>query len=151
MNDDKVFNEQLCEECGFVIQSQYSYNGPFIQNEIGCYCSIKRAAAEFKKNIVKEEDWRIGFFERWRDEAKLKGYAGIADAVNAAPTLVKSPWTNLPPDENAATLRAAMIEATVHFQLFESIAAAIIPYPGGVIAFGSRDAILSMLSNEDSA
>jgi hypothetical protein len=35
---------------------------------------------------VAQADWRIGFFERWREAAHEKGYAGIAEAITAAPT-----------------------------------------------------------------
>lgn len=31
------------------------------------------------------EDWRAGMFERWREAAQEKGYAGIAEAITAAP------------------------------------------------------------------
>ncbi|KZC17058.1 hypothetical protein RHOFW510R12_01310 [Rhodanobacter sp. FW510-R12] len=33
-----------------------------------------------------EPDWRIAMFDRWRAAAQEKGYAGIAEAVTAAPT-----------------------------------------------------------------
>lgn len=33
-----------------------------------------------------EPDWRIAMFDRWRAAAQEKGYAGIAEAVDAAPT-----------------------------------------------------------------
>lgn len=42
------------------------------------------------------EDWRIGMFERWRKAAQEKGYAGIAEAITAAPTAATpSPADNI--------------------------------------------------------
>lgn len=42
--------------------------------------------AVWPKPPAMQDDWRIGFFERWREAAHEKGYAGVAEAITAAPT-----------------------------------------------------------------
>lgn len=48
------------------------------------------------------DDWRIGFFERWREAAREKGYVGIAEAITAAPTATLRVTTPAPPINLAA-------------------------------------------------
>lgn len=53
-------------------------------NEVEIFLSHP-AAQEAAKPIV-DDDWKKGFFDRWNDAAKEKGYHGIAEAIEAAQT-----------------------------------------------------------------
>jgi hypothetical protein len=57
--------------------------------------------------------------------------------------------TTISTAEHVAMLKEDVKEAVRRFQVFENIAAAVIPYPGGIIAFGSREAILGMMGDAE--
>jgi len=50
------------------------------------YVAAVHAATHLPAQAAQVEDWRVGMFERWREAAQEKGYAGIAEAITAAPT-----------------------------------------------------------------
>jgi hypothetical protein len=46
--------------------------------------SLPDAIREYAISTHTGDDWKKGFFDRWNDAAKEKGYAGIGEAIDAA-------------------------------------------------------------------
>lgn len=51
-------------------------------------------------------------------------------------------------DSLVPLLRSLLVKNAIAIQNIERCAAAVIPYPGGVICFGSREDLARMLSDE---